>query len=484
MSKYFYLLIFLPLTASILCLFFKGHPKLERWTTVTISFIYAVFGLTLLFSFSASQSMVAGGWSQGIGIGLKYDSIAAMMMAIVGLIYFTGALYGVRGKTVESHRNYQFLYNSLFFGLTGAFLTSDLFNLFVWFEITLMSSYVLVVLGDEKKRLQGGLKYIVLNFFSSLIFLISIGLIYSATKTLDFSELQIRLLELYSENPGHVVAMAFSLFSAFAIKSGFFPFFFWLPESYPNLSPALSGVLAGLLTKLGLYAMLRLFSEVFPFDETFFHTILVLSVLTLLTGVWGAVVQENIREILSYHIISQVGFIGIAVSFSTHSDVLIANTAKGAAMFYIVHHIAVKSNLFFVSGLISMKRGSENLSDLGGLVKLYPVIALIFLIPAGSLIGIPPLSGFWAKLSLFKITIESRYLWVTIFMVIGSFFTLYSMLKIWNQAFWGENKLPQNDNSTTIDSSHYFAVAMLCFITLLISFFPTWLYQFSLKGDI
>jgi len=484
MNKYFYLLLFIPAFAAIFCLFFRGNSKLERKISIFSSFSYALFALILVFNFDIPQLVISGAWSKGVGIGLKFDSISAMIISIVGIIYFTGALYGIPGKTVEKHRSYQFLYNSLFLGLTGAFLTNDLFNLFVWFEVTLMSSYVLVVLEDEDKRLRGGLKYIILNFFSGLIFLTSVGLIYAATKTLDFSELQIRLLKLYAINPGYVVALAFSLFGAFAIKSGFFPFFFWLPESYPRLSPTLSGVLAGLLTKLGLYAMIRLFSEVFPFDPTFFHTILVLSTLTLIIGVCGAVIQGSIREILSYHIISQVGFIGIAVSFSTHSDLNIANFAKGAALFYIVHHIAVKTNLFFISGILLMKKGSEKLSSLSGVIKTQPIIALMFLIPAGSLIGIPPLSGFWAKLSIFKITIASRYIWVTLFMIAGSFFTLYSMLKIWTQVFLGDVSTTNEYKAVPVKMGQYLAVVILCLITLLISFSPSWLYQFSIQGAI
>jgi multicomponent Na+:H+ antiporter subunit D len=482
-SEYFFISIFIPLLASALCLFLRGNKKAERTITVLLPFIYMIFALFLLVTFQLNQEIAAGGWPSGIGIKLKFDILSALMLAVIGIIYFAGALYGIRGKTVENHRNYLFLYHSLFLGLTGAFLTQDLFNLFVWFEITLMSSYVLVALGEDKERLRSALKYIILNFFSGLLFLTTVGLIYSATKTLDFAVLKVRLAELYITDPGHVRALAFSLFSAFAIKSAFFPLFFWLPESYPKLSPGLSGVLAGLLTKLGLYAMIRMFSQVFPADQIFFMTVLILSVVTMLIGVWGAVIQTHIRKILSYHIISQVGFIGIAVSFSVHPDPNISSFARGAALFYIIHHIIVKTNLFFVSGLISLKKGTEEIESLGGLFRKYPIIAIMFLIPAGSLIGVPPLSGFWAKLSLFKVSIEARYIWVVFAMMIASFFTLYSMLKIWSAVFWGTENENENESSP-ISKSSYMAVTLLCIVTLAISFMPSWLYQLSLQiGD-
>lgn len=480
-SQYFFISIFIPLLASALCLFFRENSKAERWISLSLSLIYMLLGLYLLITFELDQEITAGGWPSGIAIKLKSDIFSALMIAVIGIIYFTGALYGVPGKTVENHRNYLFLYHSLFFGLTGAFLTHDLFNLFVWFEITLMSSYVLVALGEDKERLKSALKYILLNFLSGLLFLTSVALIYSATKTLDFATLKIRLSELYLIDPGHVRALAFSLFSAFAIKSAFFPLFFWLPESYPKLSPGLSGVLAGLLTKLGLYAMIRMFSQVFPADHTFFMTVLILSVLTMLFGVWGAVIQGQIRNILSYHIISQVGFIGIAVSFSIHPHPQISSVARAAALFYIIHHIIVKTNLFFVSGLIFLKKGTEEIISLGGLLRTYPIIAIMFLIPAASLIGLPPLSGFWAKLSLFKISIEARYIWVVFAMMVGSFFTLYSMLKIWSGVFWGPAMESRNELNIQISKSSYWAVSILCLLTLAISFMPSWLYQLSLK---
>ncbi len=479
MGEYFFLLIFIPLFASALSLYFRGNKAVENGITLIFSFSYILFAGYLLLTSQYNHELVAGDWPSGIGIKLKSDLMALLMITVVGFMYFAGALYGLSKKTIENHRNYLFLYHSLFLGLTGAFLTNDLFNLFVWFEITLMSSYVLVVLGEEKERLIGGLKYIILNFCSGLIFLLSIGLIYQATKTLDFSTLSERLNYLYQENPAYVRALAFSLFSAFAIKSAFFPLFFWLPESYPRLSPGLSGVLAGLLTKLGLYAMLRVFGQVFPHDMTFFTVVLILSALTLLIGVWGAVIQGHIRKILSYHIISQVGFIGVAVSFSFYPDKKISMLAQGAALFYIIHHIIVKTNLFFISGLIQIKKGSEELKDLSGLFRRYPFLALLFLIPAGSLIGIPPLSGFWAKLSLFKISIETRYLWVCLFMILGSFFTLFSMVKIWSNSFWGE--VEDHSPLESVHISSYLAIILLCLLTICISLNPNWLYILSNK---
>ncbi len=480
-QNFFIVFLILPLVSAAFSLLFKESDKLILFFSNLFALLYFIISGLFLFSFKQTSTFVVGSWESGIGISLSYDIFSGVMIFVVGAIYFTGVLYAYPGVTVEKKSIYHFLYNTLFLGLTGAFLTRDLFNLFVWFEITLMSSYVLVVLDSSRKRLKSGLKYILLNFISGLIFLISIALIYKFTNTLDFKVLSERLAQLYASDPGLVRSLAICLFGAFAIKSAFFPLFFWLPESYPKLSAGLSGVLAGLLTKLGLYAMIRVFGQVFPSDLQLFWTILILAILTLLVGVWFAVVQNKLREILSYHIISQVGFIGVGVSFCLHPDLAIKKLGFSCSLFYIFHHILVKTNLFFVSGLIRNFAYTEKISRLGGLLKTSPIIAILFLIPAASLIGIPPFSGFWAKLGLFKIATESRLIWIIIPMIIGSFFTLYSMVKIWSGVFWGEyHEFIVSFPKVSIIRS-YISCILLCIFTLIISFNPLLIYELALE---
>lgn len=475
----FIILLIIPIIGAAFSLLYKWSDKKRTVFTNLSALIYFIFSGYLLFSYQEASTFVTGGWESGIGISLSYDLFSGVMIFVIGAIYFTGALYAYPGITIEKNRVYHFLYNTLFLGLTGAFLTRDLFNLFVWFEITLMSSYVLVVLGSSTLKLKSGFKYIVLNFLSGLIFLISIAFIYKFTNTLDFKVLSERLAQIYATDPGVVRSLAISLFGAFAIKSAFFPLFFWLPEIYPKLSPGLSGVLAGLLTKLGLYAMIRIFGQVFPSDIQLFWTVLILSLTTLLVGVWFAVVQDKLRDILSYHIISQVGFIGVGVSFCLHPDATIKSFGVTCALFYIFHHIIVKTNLFFVSGLIRNFAFSERIEKLGGLFKKSPFLALLFMIPAASLIGIPPFSGFWAKLGLFKIAVESRLVWIVIPMIIGSFFTLYSMVKIWSGVFWGVNTEESVGFETLPITRSYISCFILCLFTLVISINPLLIYRLA-----
>jgi multicomponent Na+:H+ antiporter subunit D len=480
MGAFFYLLMIIPLLSAALTLALRKKHQIVSKLTKCFSFIYFVFALFLLFSGQYGGELVAGSWPAGIGIKLKLDIISNLMLAVTGVIYFAGSVYFIPGKNCESNHNFHFLYNTLFLGLSGAFLTFDLFNLFVWFEVTLLSSYVLVVLSHEKERLKAGLKYILLNFLSGLIFLISVGLIYQTTKTLDFNVLSTRLHIAYQNDPAMIRAIELALFGAFAIKSAFFPLFFWLPESYPKLSPGLSGVFAGLLTKLGLYAMIRVFGQIFPADHQIFMIVLILSTLTLLVGVWGAVVQNTLREILSYHVISQVGFIGVGVSFCLHPSLEIKKVAIMASLFYMLHHILVKTNLFFVAGIVRQKMGSESISNLSGLFRTYPFIAWLFIIPAASLIGIPPFSGFWAKLSLFQLAIKNHYLWVVLAMAIGSFFTLFSMIKIWDGVFWGKEIKPSYTPFKN-DLKPMYACLLLGIFTILISINPAWIQQICLS---
>ncbi len=375
------------------------------------------------------QSVQLGGWPAPYGITFVADLFSAVMVAVNGLLGFTVMVYSLAtmDPARESHGYYP-LYHILLMGVSGAFLTGDIFNLYVWFEVMLIASFVLMALGGERAQMEGALKYVTLNLVSSALFLASVGILYGEAGTLNMADLALTLRETGHTALVDTLAMLFLV--AFGIKAAIFPLFFWLPASYHTPPAAVSAIFSGLLTKVGVYALIRIFTLLFVQNVGFTHTlILVISALTMVFGVLGAMVQNEFRRILSFHIVSQIGYIIMGLGLFTLQ-------ALAGSIFFTLHNIFAKTNLFLVSGVTQRLGGSYELKKLGGMYFLYPGLAALFLIPALSLAGIPPLSGFFAKLSLVRAGLErEQYAVVAAALAVG-LMTLFSMIKIWNEVFW------------------------------------------------
>lgn len=473
MNQSIILFFILPLMASCLSLVFIRSRKAQKNLSIVLSGIYLI--LTFYIINTVLQygvvGFTAGGWSESYGISLRIDILSAFMIFATGVIYFTGVLYSVSEKTCESSSYYFPLLNMLFVGISGAFIAADLFNLYVWFEITLLCSFGLMGLKSTKQRLGGNLKYIVLNLISSLLFLLGVGLVYSSTGVLSFNELAVELVKMKASNPEYLLVMNLILFCSFAIKSGLFPFYQWLGASYPQVSPSLSGIFAGMLTKVGLYAILRVNGLIFPTDNYFIFLLSIIPALTMVSGVIKAIGQNEMRRILSFHIVSQVGYIAVASYALTSTDVEVKKFALIAGIFYSIHHIIVKTNLFFVSGLIMYSFGSEDINKISHIRKHSPLLTVLFAIPALSLVGIPPSSGFWAKLGLYQLIIPLENYFIISCMVVAGFFTLFSMVKIWIGAFWGDGEVPLI-SIKKIPRCSIIACGLLCFVSLVFAFAP------------
>ncbi len=420
-----------PFFFAIVMLFFwknfKAHRLLNLISSVA-SLVIASFLISDVMSYGI-QSYQVGSWEAPFGITLVSDLLSAIMVVITSIIGFTTAIYSL--ATIDTDREkfgYYPLLQTLLMGINGAFLTGDIFNLYVWFEVMLISSFVLLALGGKREQLEGAIKYVTLNLLSSALFLAGIGILYGLAGTLNMADLARKLPLINTPEMTTVVSILFLI--AFGIKSAVFPLFFWLPSSYHTPPAAVSAIFAGLLTKVGVYALMRVFTLIFINNTDFTHTIiLIIAGFTMLTGVLGAAAQMDFRKILSFHIISQIGY--MIMGLGLYSPLAIAG-----GIFYIIHHIIVKTNLFFVSGVVNKMRNTYQLKQLGGLYKLYPLLGLLFLIPALSLAGIPPLSGFWAKFTVVKAGIDlGEYSIVAVSLVVG-LLTLFSMTKIWNEVFW------------------------------------------------
>jgi multicomponent Na+:H+ antiporter subunit D len=370
-----------------------------------------------------------GAWPAPFGITFVADLFAAILVTLTGVLGVAVTVYSA--GSIDTRRQafgYYPLLLVLQAGVCGAFLTGDLFNLFVWFEVLLVASFVLLTLGGEKAQLEGGLKYVALNLIASALFLSGVGVLYGLTGTVNMADLAVRLRDV--DSPGLVTAVAMLFLVAFGIKAAIVPLFFWLPASYHTPPVAITAFFAGLMTKVGVYALVRVFSLVFVDEAALVHGLLLAAAgLTMVVGVLGALTQTDLRRLLSFHIISQIGYLVMGLGLFTAS-------ALAGAIYFFVHVAIAKSALFLVGGAVAAIHGTYDLRRLGGLYATRPLLAGLFLVAAVALAGIPPFSGFLAKLALVEAGLAVDQGLIVAVALLVSLLTLYSMLKIWNEAFW------------------------------------------------
>lgn len=446
--------VLLPMTGLVLCLAMWRAVVFQRVVMLVVAGSMLFSAVAILGRTTSGRVLSArlGDWPSPVAITFVIDQTAAIMVLLNAIVACAAAVYSLGGIDRRRERSaYYALLCGLFAAVSGSFVTADLFNLYVWFEVMLMSSFVLLGLGGRRSQIEGAIKYVTLNLISSTLFLAAIGLTYAMLGTLNMAQLGERLAA--AENPQLFTPVAAVFLVAFAIKSAAFPFFYWLPASYHTPPPVIAAVFAGLLTKVGVYVMIRFFSLLFPAthpDASLIYTIILwLAGLSMLTGVLSAAAQMNIRRILSFHIISQIGYMlmGLGIAGAVLARAAREGDADGAlaaagtlamtgTIFYILHHIVVKANLFLVAGIVERICGTGDLDKIGGLYAARPGLSVLFLVPAFSLAGIPVLSGFWSKFVLVRAGLEAGAYWIVAVSLAVSAVTLFSMIKIWMYAFW------------------------------------------------
>jgi multicomponent Na+:H+ antiporter subunit D len=438
MNLFLVLPILIPLLTAVATLLAWRWRRVQRVLGLvgTAGILASAIGLLHSVTTQGIQVAQMGSWPAPYGISFVADLFSALMVALAGLVGFAVGVYSLASMDARREAyGYYPLYHILLMGICGAFLTGDIFNLYVWFEVMLIASFVLLALGGERAQMEGAIKYVTLNLVSSAIFLTAVGILYGTAGTLNMADLAVAFQN--SNNPGLVTTLAMLFLVTFGIKAAIFPLFFWLPASYHTPPVAVSAIFAGLLTKVGVYAMIRVFSLLFVYDISYTHTLLlVISGFTMLTGVLGAVAQNDFRRILAFHSVSQIGYIVMGLGLFTP-------LALAGSIFFILHHSLVKSNLFLVSGVANRLEGSYELKKLGGLYHAYPGLSLLFLVPAFSLAGVPPLSGFFAKLVLVRAGLDIEQYAIVAVALGVSLLTLFSMTKIWAEAFWKPTPGPE-----------------------------------------
>jgi multicomponent Na+:H+ antiporter subunit D len=364
--------------------------------------------------------------------------------------------------------------HGLLVGVGGSFATADLFNLYVWFEVMLICSVGLLAIGGRPDQLDATFKYFVLNLFGTLLLLMAVGMVYAVTGHLNYGA----IAQAMGSVPPWVGTLTLTgLLLAFLIKAGAFPLFAWLPASYHTLPAPVLALFAGLLTKVGVYAVLRSMGDVFaPTPALLYEALGWIAAATMLFGVLGAAYHWDIRRILAFHIVSQIGYILLGIALASEAG-------QAATLFYTLHHIVVKANLFLIAAIVWRLTGSYDLRKIGGLYRSRPWLGVLFLVPALSLVGIPPLSGFWAKLLVLQEALaQGRVAWTVVALLV-SVLTLYSMMKIWMEAFWKAHPDPQwQVPAHTRLWPAWAATLGLAGVTLFIGLHPQWLLEYSLAA--
>ena len=479
MSWFVILPVLIPFTATALLILFRARRDVQQSLSVASSLALLVAAI-ILFTLVMQQGILhvaASSWQAPFGIVFVADKLSAIMVLITALISCCSVIYATANiDDTKLDFFYHPVFQVLCAALCGAFLTGDLFNLYVWFEILLIASFVLLSLGASKRQLKGAIHYVLINLVASALFLAATGLLYGLTGTLNIADIGERVHEV---SPDLVSVLGLMFLVAFGMKAAIFPLFYWLPPSYATPPIAVSAMFAALLTKVGVYALLRVFTMFFVLDMGFSHNlILVLALASMLVSALAALVQDDIRKIFAYHLIAQVGMMSIGIALSS-------SLGLGTTVFFFLEDIVVVANLFFISGLIYHAAGSFYLSQLGGLYKAKPWLGVLFLISALSIAGFPPLSGFWAKVLLLKAALEQNHglqglSWtvgtgfVVTIIIITAFLSLLSMARVWILAFWKPSPDPRLVESahSKLPSPMLFPVLLLSAVTLIISLWP------------
>lgn len=464
--------LLLQMFLAIVLMFAWNKTGWQKFISISGSVLNLAFSIWLFMEVwqRGTITVQMGSWTAPFGITFVADTLSATLVLLTSLSGLAVASFSA-GSVIPPRLKFGFfpIFHFLLLGLNGAFLTGDIFNLYVWFEIIIITSFVLLTIGGEKAQLEGAVKYFTLNILASIVFLTAIAVLYGLTGSLNMADLVAKVAAVENRTLVQVNALLFLV--GFGIKSAVFPLYFWLPASYHTPPSAVSSIFGGLLTKVGVYALIRVFTLIFELDTLLENVFLVIAILTLFSGAIGAIVQNNIRKIFSYLVICHIGYMIAGLGMMTE-------VAIAGAIFYLIHDIMVKTNLFMVSGVIYKLKANHNINKLGDLYADHPKLSLLFFIPLFSLVGIPPLSGFWPKLSLIKAGwISENYLLIGS-ILFASFITLFVIVKLWSEVFWKKGEKLQESRKfpyfktlpTTRRVQMIAPIVFLSFISLYIGF--------------
>ena len=465
MSNLVVLPMIIPLLIGVILVFFPKHIGLQKFLTFASMIAILIISIILLVEIQNDGIITLdfGSWEAPFGIAFVADSFATLLVITTSLISSIILLFAF--QTISKEREQLYFYsfvNFLIAGVNGSFLTGDLFNLFVTFEVMLLASYALITLGGKKNQLRESIKYVAINVVSSSLFLIAIAYLYGSIGTLNMAHVSERVAETGQTPILTVISFVFLL--VFSIKSGLL-LYQWLPDSYSAPPAAISALFGALLTKVGIYSLYRVFTLIFYHEPQITHTVIaVLAIITLIGGSIGAVAYRDVKQVVTYNVIIAVGFIlsGLAI-FNM--------TSLTGGVYYLLHDMIVKALLFLLAGTIIYLTKTSRVDAMSGLIRNYPSLGWFFFITVISLTGIPPLSGFLGKVLVGQGALEAGTYILLIFAFLSSMVVLYSLLRIFMGTFWGETIISE-DEQIPLKPSIIIPSGILVILTFALGFAP------------
>ncbi len=463
--------VVIPLGAAAITMLVRRRPLLQRSVMEVAVLLMLASAVALLQHVGPGRRAIMnfGGWGAPFGVTFVADQLGAALCTVAGVVALAVAVFARADIRARRRRaGFDPLFLAMLAAVNGAFLTGDIFNLYVWFELMLVAAVGLVTLDRRRAQIDGAFRYAAMSMMGATFVLTGIALLYGEAGTLDMVHLSTTLA---SHPPSLALsASAYLLLAGFGLKAGLFPLFFWLPASYHTAPISVSAALAGLLTKVAFYACLRVFVLVFgvgvaPVVAGLPTLFALIAGATMIVSVVAAIAQVDVRRLLAFHVTGQVAYLMMGLAIASLAGV-------AAAIFYTMHTMLVQAGLFLGAGAMARATRGYDLRKAGGLMRDSPLFTGLFAILALSISGVPPLSGFWAKFLVIDAAFRSdtRFnSWMAVIALVTGLLTLYSMSILWTRAFW---RTPEREHRLTrpVPPAMLIAVALLVASTVVIGF--------------
>lgn len=426
------LMILVPLAAAVAVSLLRGlGRRFGDLVAFAATLATAVLSVLLQNGVIAKNvvTYAVGGWAPPFGILLVADGLSSFVLVIVNILSCLLVLYSMKYmERFSGTWKYNALFLLLLTGLNGTLLSGDLFNAFIFVEMTVIAAYILASFNREAENFEASFKYAVMGSLSSMLILLAIALIYARTSTLSFAGISLALAP--GRTPLDAVILLL-LVAGFGLKATLIPFHAWVPDAYSSAPSPISAAYSGALSKtLGVYMLLRLLYNVIGVTPLSLNILAGLGILSILGGVTLALYQWDLKRLLAYHSISQIGYIMLGVGLGTPLGIL-------GGLFHLLNHSVFKSLLFLNAGSLEYTTGTRNLKELGGVSQKLPVTSATSMIASLSISGVPPLNGFWSKLIIVLACVSAGRYWLALFAVLASILTLGSFMKVQRYAFYG-----------------------------------------------
>jgi multicomponent Na+:H+ antiporter subunit D len=474
------LFVVTPLAAAFLIMIAGRFIKeFNKYFTSLILLLLTCLGFYFLFTTGENVSVYkVGGWQPidriPIGIYMVMDGLTAIIICIISLVGFLSSFYSISYMKRYTNENYFYaLFCLMIAGMNGVVLSGDLFNIFVFLEISVISSYALVAFGVEKNELEASFKYQVLGGLASFLILFGIGFIYWKTKTLNIADIRAAFSTGYDKT--YYLFVQILMLCGFGLKAAIIPFHAWLPDAHSSAPSPISAMLSGVLIKaVGIYVIIRLFFNMFEISEAMALLITTLGSLSMIIGVFLAIGQWDIKRLLAYHSISQMGYVVMSVGIgmiliSRGVKPAVASLAVTGGIFHLINHAAFKGLLFLNAGAIEYTIGTRDLKEMGGLAKSMPATSATSFIASMSISGMPPFNGFFSKLMIIIAAIMAKFYLLAALAVIVSVITLASFLKFQRYAFFNKENSRKNPEIKEVPFPMVFSMVVLSIICVLLS---------------